>query len=173
MMATLTAWPNQPIANAIRLLLLTGARRSEVLKATWDQFDLEIGVWLKPAASVKQAKLHRVPLPRAAVAMLERMRASARASHFLFPGRDLAEPIADIKKSWASICHVAGIKQLRLHDLRHSYASMLASKGTSLPIIGAMLGHTQAATTNRYAHLLDDPLRQAAEAGAAMITRTR
>ncbi|AWN43813.1 tyrosine-type recombinase/integrase [Methylobacterium durans] len=158
----LDAYSNQQTANAIRLLLLTGARRMEVLSATWDQFDLEAGIWIKPAASVKQAREHRVPLSAASLDLLTTMRSSSQG-RWLFPGKVTGKPLGDIKKAWASICRQAGIENIRLHDLRHSFASYLASAGHSLPVIGALLGHTQAQTTHRYAHLLDEALRSATE----------
>ena len=88
----------------------------------------------------------------------------------MFPGRDPRKPLAEIKKFWAAICKMAGIEDCRIHDLRHTYASILASAGQSLPVIGALLGHTQPATTARYAHLFDDPLRKATERVASVIT---
>ncbi|WP_198157581.1 tyrosine-type recombinase/integrase [Methylobacterium nodulans] len=170
--AALDTYSSQQVANAIRLLLLTGARRSEVLAARWDQFNLESGVWTKPAASVKQAREHRVPLSVAAVALLQAMRAEA-SSAYLFPGKAEGRPLGDIKKAWASICRRAGLEDLRLHDLRHSYASYLASAGHSLPTIGALLGHSQAQTTQRYAHLLDDALRRATEHVSTVLSAGR
>lgn len=161
--AVLDKHPNVMAANAVRLLLLTGARRGEVLSATWDQFNLETGVWVKPAATVKQARLHRVPLSGAAVDLLRDMRAANLTSQFLFPSSRSDAPLADIKKAWASIGKLAGLTGVRLHDLRHSFASHIVSAGNSLPIVGALLGHTQAQTTQRYAHLLDQPLRSATE----------
>ena len=158
-----------PSANAVRLLLLTGARRMEVLAAEWSQFDLEAGIWTKPASTTKQAKLHRVPLSAPAWQLLVEMRGKAGGSPFLFPGAN-GGPQRDLKKFWASICKAAAIEGARLHDLRHTYASVLASSGLSLPVIGALLGHSQAATTHRYAHLLDDPLRTATERAGAIIT---
>jgi integrase len=184
-------------ANAIKLLMLTGARRGEVLGATWDMFDLENGVWTKPSAHTKQRRLHRVPLNSPALRLLKEMKqhATQKAQErrtpihpFLFPGLD-GKPLSDIKRSWLSICRKAGLAErfekrdrdgkplktkdgepimhwrttVRVHDLRHSFASILVSAGASLPLIGQMLGHTQPATTARYAHLFDDPLRQAAE----------
>ena len=88
---------------------------------------------------------------------------------FLFPGKD-GKPLQEIKHFWAAVCVKAAISGVRLHDLRHTHASILASLGLSLPIIGALLGHTQAATTHRYAHLLDDPLRAATERLGAIVT---
>jgi integrase len=170
LLAILATHPNQLAANAVRLLLLTGARRNEVLSATWDQFDLEGGYWAKPAASVKQKRLHRVPLSSHALELLRDMRSKAHSELFLFPSSDAGKPITDIKKSWASICKRAGIEGVRLHDLRHTYASTLASGGSSLLVIGALLGHTQAQTTHRYSHLFDDPLRAATEKAGALVT---
>ncbi|GEP07213.1 tyrosine-type recombinase/integrase [Methylobacterium oxalidis] len=158
----LDLYPNQQVANAIRLLLLTGSRRMEVLSATWDQFNLKAGIWIKPAASVKQAREHRVPLSAAALELLTNMKGSSQG-RWLFPGKVAGKPLGDIKKAWASICRQAGLEDIRLHDLRHSFASYLASAGHSLPVIGALLGHTQAQTTHRYAHLLDEALRGATD----------
>lgn len=77
--------------------------------------------------------------------------------------------IVDPKKGWASVCKAAGISGLRMHDLRHSFASMLVSSGLSLPTIGALLGHTQPSTTHRYAHLADNPLREATQRVGRMV----
>ena len=169
--AVLDTHPERSSAIAVRLLLLTGARRAEVLAATWDQFDLTTGTWTKPHTATKQAKLHRVPLSPQAVALLTAMHDGA-TGRFLFPGQAAGRPLVDIKRFWAAACRQAGIEGARLHDLRHTYASVLASSGLSLPIIGALLGHSQAATTQRYAHLMDDPLRRATALAAKVITGT-
>jgi integrase len=165
--------PNRRSANAVRLLLLTGARRGEVLGATWDHFDLGAGLWTKPSAHTKQKRAHRVPLSAPALALLVAMRAETDAtghrSPYLFPGDAPGKPLGDIKNFWKSVCMRAGVEGVRLHDMRHQYASMLASAGLSLPIIGRLLGHTQAATTARYAHLFDDPLRAATERVGALV----
>ncbi len=160
--AALNDHPSEQVANVVRLLILTGARRGEVLGATWDQFDLERGVWTKPSAHTKQNKAHRVPLSAAAISLLATMKSAAGDSEFLFPSRN-GSALGEIKKSWRKITEAADLQGLRLHDLRHTYASILASSGLSLPMIGALLGHTQPATTARYSHLMDDPLRAATE----------
>ncbi len=175
----LASHPNQAAANAVRLLLLTGARRGEVLGASWDQIDLDAAVWTKPSSHTKQKKEHTVPLSAPARQLLVDMKADADeqekkgapASPFLFPARAGAGGghLTEIKKSWASICKAAQLDGVRLHDLRHTFASVLASAGLSLPVIGALLGHNQASTTQRYAHLFDDPLRAATERAAALI----
>jgi integrase len=165
----LAASRNQRAANAIRLLLLTGARRGEVLGARWDQFDLDAGVWTKPSSHTKQKREHRVPLSAPARQLLAEMRQSAE-SPFLFPTRSKSGHMEEIKAPWRTLCKAAGLKGVRVHDLRHTYASVLASAGLSLPVIGALLGHTQPGTTALYAHLFDDPLRAAAERVGAIVT---
>jgi integrase len=175
----LAACPSQQAANAVRLLLLTGARRGEVLGATWDQFDLEAGIWIKPSSHTKQKREHRVPLSAPARQLLADIRAAAQQradeknwglSPFVFSARTGEGHMVEIKTAWAGLCKAAKLDGVRLHDLRHTYASVLASAGLSLPVIGALLGHTQPGTTARYAHLFDDPLRAATERVGAIIT---
>jgi integrase len=153
-------------ANAIRLLLLTGARRGEVLNAEWSHIDFERGVWTKPSAHTKQKREEHVPLSPPALELLKGIRdeskeTQATLGRFIFPGDAPDKPLQHIKKAWASICAKAKLEEARLHDLRHTYASHLVSSGLSLPLVGRLLGHTQAATTQRYAHVADDPLREA------------
>ena len=159
---------DQGAANAVRLLLLTGARRGELLAARWADIDLDAGVWSKPAATTKTKVLHRVPLSKAACQLLAEMR-KRDAGEWLFPARQGGHR-TDIKDAWEVLRKAADIPDVRTHDLRHTYASVLASSGLSLPIIGQLLGHTTAQTTLRYSHLLDDPLRAATERASAIIT---
>jgi integrase len=165
----LAAHPDQNEANAVRLLLLTGARRGEVLSMQWDHIDFEKRTWTKPSHHTKQKKLHHVPLSAPALQLLAEMASTPTndslpsSSDYVFPGPGKNGHRVDLKKPWASICQAADIEGLRLHDLRHSYASLLVAGGASLPIIGKLLGHTQAATTQRYAHLDVDPLREITE----------
>ena len=163
----LAAYPDQQAANIVRMLLLTGARRGEVLSAKWADLDLEAGAWTKPGATTKQKTEHRVPLSAPVRALLASL---PRSSEYVFPGLRGAPRRVDLKRVWPKICEAAGIKGVRLHDLRHTYASVLASSKQSLPIIGALLGQTQPATTARYAHLIDDPLRSATETAGAVLT---
>jgi len=158
----LSEFEDQQAANIVRLLLLTGARRGEALTATWDQFDIENGIWVKPGATTKQKTEHRVPLSAPARQLLSELYSGAGEEEYVFPGRSGGHR-ENVRDAWAELCKAAGIGGARLHDLRHTYASLLASAGNSLPIIGALLGHTQAQTTHRYSHLLDDPLRAATE----------
>ena len=167
--AALADQSNQTAANAVRLLMLTGSRRGEVLSATWDQFDLAAGVWTKPSAHTKQKKEHRVPLSAPAVQLLTEI-AETTDGDYVFPGRNSGEPLKELKGFWTKVCKAARVTGVRVHDLRHSYASILASHGYSLPMIGALLGHTQPGTTARYAHLFDEPLREATECVGEVIT---
>jgi len=162
--------PDQGAANAVRLLLLTGARRGETLAAKWTDFDLDSGVWTKPASTTKQEKTHTVPLSDAARELLGEMQDEADdGAVYLFPARRTPHRL-DINEAWAELRKAANIPDIRLHDLRHTYASVLASAGLSLPVIGQLLGHSSPITTHRYAHLFDDPLRQATERASAIIT---
>ena len=164
--------PDQQAADIFRLLMLTGARRGEVLAARWDQLDIQAGVWTKPGSTTKQKTEHRVPLSAPARQLLAdiRERPGGAAVH-VFPGRGAVHRV-DVKKNWAALCRAAKIENVRIHDLRHTYASVLASAGLSLPVIGALLGHTQPATTARYAHLFDDPLRAATERAGVILGST-
>jgi integrase len=158
--AALSKYADQDTADIFRLLLLTGARSGEVLSARWADIDLETGVWTKPGATTKQRTDHVVPLNAPARQLLaERAQDN---SEYVFSGRNGGHR-AYVKDAWAQICKAAKITGLRIHDLRHSYASILASSGVGLQAIGALLGHTQPQTTHRYAHLFDDHLRQATE----------
>ena len=166
--------PNHRAADAVRLLLLTGARRNEVLAATWDQFDFERGVWTKPAHTTKQKRMEHVPLSTQAAALLGSIRRAAEpGERHVFPGRTSGKPLTDIKKFWYDVRAKAGLEGVRLHDLRHTYASHLVSAGESLAVVGRLLGHTQPQTTQRYAHLADDPLRTATANMGAMLESIR
>ncbi|HQS84870.1 MAG TPA: tyrosine-type recombinase/integrase [Alphaproteobacteria bacterium] len=158
----LEAYHNQNVSNVIRLLVLTGSRRNEVLGASWDQFDLERGVWTKPSHMTKQNKMEHLPLSSQVVDLLKAMKKEP-LSPYLFPGKISGKSLQSIKKAWKTIREAAGLLDVRLHDLRHTHASHLVSGGLSLSIVGKLLGHTQASTTQRYAHLADESLRNAAE----------
>jgi len=156
------------VADAIRLLLLTGARRGEVLGMRWE--DLQDGIWSKPPSSTKQKQHHQIPLSAPAQALLADIRKRQRPrTEFVFPGLGTSRHLVELKRSWRRIIKAAGIEDLHVHDLRHSYASQLVSGGASLPLIGALLGHSNPNTTARYAHLFHDPLRAATEKVGAVI----
>jgi integrase len=162
--AALASHADKQTADIVRLLLLTGARRGEVLSCRWADLDLDGSVWIKPGSTTKQRTDHVTPLSSETVELLSGIRAAqlkAKLGEFVFPGPGGTRHQVDIKKGWASLCKVAKISGLRTHDLRHSFASFLVSSGASLPLIGALLGHSNPTTTARYTHLFDDPLRAA------------
>jgi integrase len=160
----LDQYPMHLTAYVFKFLLLTGARKGEALNATWDQFDLDKGVWTKPSHMTKQKKKEHLPLSEKAIDLLQTLKKLNKdRSAYLFPGRVPGEPIKEVKTFWSAVLKKAELKNVRVHDLRHTHASHLVSSGLSLSIVGKLLGHTQASTTQRYAHLADEPLRQAAE----------
>jgi integrase len=169
LLKALTAYPGRQLADVLRLLLLTGARRGEVLSLRWADIDLTTGIWSKPASSTKQNRPHEVPLNAPARQILARIRHEQIGKHHrqlpehVFPGAGATGHIVEVKRAWRAICRSAGLVDLRVHDLRHSFASEIASGGGSLPLIGALLGHSNPQTTSRYAHLYLSPMRQATE----------
>jgi integrase len=144
----------------IRLCMLTGARVGEVRQARFEDFNLEHLSWTKPATTTKQRRVHRVPISDEAAAIVRQRRlAVAKGSPWLFPGDAPGQPVQEIRRFWARIQKEVGIEDVRIHDLRHTFASLLVSGGASLEMIGKLLGHSQMQTTQRYAHLMDSPLR--------------
>jgi integrase len=160
-------------AAAIRLLLLTGARLREILHARWDWIDWERSLLILPDSKTGKKPIY---LPAPALAVLESLPRMAGNPHIIAghgPRKKKGEkletkkptegrPRADLKKPWAAVAKHAGLEGVRLHDLRHSFASIGAGASLGLPIIGKLLGHTQPATTARYSHLDADPLHRAA-----------
>lgn len=150
---------------ALRLLLLTGCRRDEVLGLRWRDVDFERGLLLFPDS---KTGAKTVPLSAPAAELLADL-PRLEGSPWVLPGRDPAKRFVGLRNQWLRVREAAGLEDVRLHDLRHSFASVAAGGGESLPLIGALLGHTQAQTTKRYAHLADDPRRGAAERTAGTI----
>ena len=171
LLAALAKHPNKKVAHIYRLLLMTGARRGEVRAMRWADVDLGKGTWTKPASTTKQKADHVVPLPAPARQLLSEIYDAQRGvrSEWVFPSRNGGH-VVELKDDWQKLCKAAGITGLRTHDLRHCFAAQLASGGASLPLIGALLGHADASSTQRYTHLLDDPLRAAAEKVGAIMS---
>ena len=144
---------------AIRLLIFTGARLREILHARWSEVDFERGMILLPDSKTGRKPIY---LSAAALAVLAEIPRQSDNPH-LIPGRKAGQPRADLNKPWASVTRAAGLAGVRVHDLRHTFASFGAGASMGLPIIGKLLGHAHPATTHRYAHLDVDPLRRAAD----------
>jgi len=158
--AELAKHANRQFANIICVLILTGARKGEVLSMRFDNLDLDRGTWSKPGSTTKQKSDHVVPLSASVVQLLNGIETRGE---YVFPSVGKTGHVTDIQRPWNSLCRVAGITELRIHDLRHSFASQLVNSGASLPLIGALLGHSNPTTTARYSHLFDDPQRAAVE----------
>lgn len=153
----------------IRLLIFTGARLREILDAKWEYVDWDRGLMHLPDSKTGKKTLY---LSSPALALLQSLPRDGK-NPYIIPGsiprkRDAAKerikfkPRADLKKPWAAVRRAAGLQGVRLHDLRHSFAALGAGASLGLPMIGKLLGHTQPATTARYAHLDADPMRRAA-----------
>lgn len=150
---------NPYATGVIRLLLLTGVRKSELLQLKWVHVDREHG-YLRLPASKTGAKA--IPIGGAALALID---AQPRLDQnpYVFVGGVAGRHFVGLSKVWERIRHRAGLSDVRLHDLRHSFASVGASSGSSLPLLGAILGHRDPKTTQRYAHIARDPARAAAD----------
>lgn len=145
---------------ALRLLVLTGCRLREILHLRWSEVDFERGLLFLPDSKTGKKT---VVLSDAAIEVLEKIE---RIGIYVIAsdsaGLPDEKPRRDLKKPWAAITKRAGLEGIRIHDLRHTFASVGAGDGLGLPVIGKLLGHSQSSTTQRYAHLSVDPVRQAA-----------
>jgi integrase len=154
----------QFVTAAVRLLLFTGCRLREILHLKWEHVDAERGLLLLPDSKTGR---RAVMLSAPALAVLDSL---PRVGPYVIPAGDPNRPRHDLKRLWSAVCQRARLDRVRLHDLRHTYASVGAGGGLGLPVIGKLLGHTQPATTQRYAHLDNDPLKRAAETIATQIS---
>lgn len=157
---------NPRAAAAVRLLLTTGCRKAEILGLRWGYVDWDRGC-LRLPASKTGAKV--VPIGSAALELLARLRERDPGGEFVLPGGRGGGHLVGLQKVWARVRALAGLPDVRVHDLRHSFASVAVADGTALYTVGKVLGHKQARTTEIYAHLGDDPVRRAAEATAGRI----
>lgn len=154
------------VTGAIRLLLLTGCRLREILDLRWSDVDFERSLLNLPDSKTGRKVVF---LNAAAVDILKEL---PRIGSCVILGDHPDRPRHDLKKPWEHIRKAAGIEGVRLHDLRHTHASIGAGSGLGLPIVGKLLGHRSPATTQRYAHLADDPLRRATEMIGENLTRS-
>ena len=158
------------ITSAFRLLLFTGCRLREILHLRWNEIDFERGLLLLPDSKTgRKAVILNAPA-------LEVLSGLDRIGEFVILGDSLERPRADLSRPWDLLRHHAGLGDVRIHDLRHTHASVGAGSGLGLPLIGRLLGHKHTATTAKYAHLDNDPLKRAsnrigAEIAAALDNR--
>ena len=155
---------------ALKFLLLTGTRKNEALRARWEHVDLERGILLIP--QTKNGKSHHVLLNEQAQDLLRTLPRQA-GSPWVFPGRDASRPITEVRHCLNLLARDAGIPALRVHDLRHTFASLCAQSGASLLQIKQLLNHASLATTQRYAHLRAEDLRAASHTVSEVVGRVR
>ena len=160
---------DRPEAFAIRLLLLTGARKSEILKARWEHVRLDLRLLIVPLS--KSGKPRHIPLSDEAIAVI---RAIPRqpGNPWLFPGHAPGKPLSDLYLFWNKLRRELGLADVRIHDLRHTFASFLVNAGHSLYEVQKLLGHGDPRTTMRYAHLEQASLVAVAETVSVFLARS-
>ncbi len=160
--------PCNPVGTAVvRFLLLTGWREHEALSLEWAHVDTDRGCATLPESKTGRS-VREFGAP--ALAVVRTMRAYRQASNpYVFPGAKRGAHYTDTARVWDAVRHAAGLSEVRLHDLRHAFANVAASGGLTLPLIGALLGHVDSATTARYAHLVESSRKRAAELTSAAV----
>lgn len=154
--------PNRNLRYIVGLLLLTGARKMELLKAKWEHVDLDRKAWHIPDS--KTGKGRHVPLSKPAIDLIGQI---PKLCDWLLPNPETKEPYVDIKRAWDTARKEAGLPGVRVHDLRHSACSFMINAGVDLYAVGRIVGHADHQSTMRYSHLANDTLLAAVEAGAA------
>jgi integrase len=149
---------NTMLQYIVPMLILTGARKREVLDAKWEDFDFTRRIWRIPMS--KSGKARRVPLSDGALNILSTMPRDMKCE-WTFPNPDTKKPFVSIFCAWDTARQSVGLGDVRVHDLRHSHASFLVNAGRTLYEVQNILGHTQVKTTQRYAHLSHDTLLDA------------
>lgn len=162
---------NRPICLLLMFLLSTGARLNEAVQATWERIDLESGVWKIPATNSKSKKTRSVPLNDSALWVLEQSKQQG-AFAYAFANPETGEPYQSVRRVFYRLCKKANVK-LRIHDLRHSFASMLVSGGRSLYEVQQILGHSDPKVTMRYAHLSTKALQAAANTASVIVPKAQ
>lgn len=155
---------NPQLASIVALLLLTGARKSELLKAKWADVDVERRLWLIP--ETKNGTPRYVPLSGQAIEVMGKLPRWEKCE-WLIPNPKTRKPFNTIKRAWDTARKAAGMPELRLHDLRHSFCSSAVAAGVDLYTVGKIAGHKDYKSTQRYAHLANDTLMKAVEKSAA------
>jgi integrase len=143
------------VVAAVRLLSLTGARLNEILTLKWSYVDFQRATLFLPDSKTGQKAIRLNSRALEILRALPRIQGNA----YVLAGREAGGHLVNLQKPWRRIRALAELDDVRIHDLRHSYASMAAAAGASLPMIGKLLGHSQPQTTNRYVHLTEDPVQ--------------
>jgi integrase len=159
---------NRMVCNLALFLLSTGARLNEALQAHWKHIDKENRVWLVPAINSKSKKIRSIPLNDSALEVLENLGTDGKFD-WLFVNRNTKERLMYAQKVWDRLRNAAGLPHLRIHDLRHQYASFLVNSGRTLYEVQQILGHSDPTVTQRYAHLSTKSLQEAANSASLCI----
>jgi site-specific recombinase XerD len=165
LMAVLTTDDNRMVCAILLLLLATGARLGEALQARWEHINIEQRLWKIPAQNSKSKRVRSVPLNDSAIAVLSQL----ETQEYLFVNRLTGLPYTTITKVWERIRLKANLSNLRIHDLRHQFASFLVNNGRSLYDVQMILGHSSPVVTQRYAHLSTKSLQEAANSASVQI----
>ena len=160
--------PPRTVCNVALFLLATGARLNEALRARWDQIDKETRVWRIPASNSKNKRTRSAPLNDASLEVLGQLGTEGKYDN-LFINTKTKKPLVNVHKVWGRLRAQAGMEWLRIHDLRHSYASFLVNSGRTLYEVQQILGHSDAKVTERYAHLSSKTLQAAANTASIII----
>lgn len=159
---------NRSVCLIAMFLLSTGARLNEALQATWSQIDRSNRVWRIPATNSKSKRMRSVPLNDSALHVLQQLDTEGEFDH-LFINRQTRQPYTTIMKVWIRLRKKAGLPHLRLHDLRHGFASLLVAGGRTLYEVQQILGHSDPKVTMRYAHLSSKTLQDAARSASVIV----
>lgn len=167
LMLVLTSHPNRPACRIAIFLLSTGSRLNESLQAEWSQIDWNQKVWRIPALNSKSKRMRPVPLNQSAIDILEQVRNDS--PQWVFYNPDTGTHFKTLHNAWYDIRKQAGMPWLRLHDLRHTYASLLVNSGRTLYEVQSLLGHSDSKVTQRYAHMNTETLLDASEVASRRI----
>ncbi len=160
---------NRTVCLILLFLLSTGARANEAMTATWKNISVEGRVWRVDAIRSKSKRTRSIPLNDSALWVLDQLKTQGN-SEYLFPSPVSGKPFVAVTMQWYRLCKKADVK-IRIHDLRHGFASMLVSGGRSLYEVQQILGHSDPKVTMRYAHLSSKTLQEAANAGSVIVPR--
>ena len=163
---------NRPVCNILMFLLSTGARLSEALTATWDQVDMEKGLWTIPASTAKSKKSRTVPLNENALWVLGE---AAKMERFdtIFANPDTGKSFTTITRVWYWLRKAAGIEKMRIHSCRHQFADLVISSGRSLYDVQVLLGHSDPRVSQRYARLSMSTLKAAADTASVFVPKAQ
>ena len=163
---------NRPVCNILMFLLSTGARLNEALQAKWQQVDLEKGLWTIPADKAKSKRSRTVPLNESAMYVLAEAGKMKRFDT-IFANPNTGKPFTTITRVWYRLRKAAGITEMRIHSLRHQFASLIVSSGRSLFDVQVLLGHSDPRVSQRYAKLSVQALKEASSFGSIIVPKSQ